>query len=137
MLLKILWGILISLRIKNLHHNYCLQKIFRRTHRRGSGKKVFLKILPISQENTCVGISSDCNTGVFLWNLRSFSKPLFWRTFWLLSDSSCNKQLKAQFFNPSRPDPRQKEKISLNFYFHTSLWRLKRFYEGLLGLWKL
>ena len=34
-------------------------------------------------------------------------------------------------FNPSRPDPGQREKINLNFYFHTSLWCLKRFYESL------
>ena len=31
--------------------------------------------------------------------------------------------------NPSRPDPGQREKINLNFHFHTSLWCLKRFYE--------
>ena len=46
--------------------------------------------------------------------------------------------LKALFvlkiFNPSRPDPERREKINLNFYFHTSLWYLKRFYEGLKGL---
>ena len=36
-------------------------------------------------------------------------------------------------FNPSRPDPEEirREKINLNFYFHTSLLCLKRFYEGL------
>ena len=34
--------------------------------------------------------------------------------------------------NPSRLDPGRREKINLNFYFHTSLWCLKRFYEGLL-----
>ena len=34
-------------------------------------------------------------------------------------------------FNPSHPDPGQRKKINLNFYFHTSLWCLKRFYEGL------
>ena len=28
-------------------------------------------------------------------------------------------------------------KIELNFYFHTSLWYLKRFYEGLKGLHKI
>ena len=39
-------------------------------------------------------------------------------------------------FNPSRPNPGQKEKIKLNFYFHTSLWCLKRFYEGLKGFHK-
>ena len=39
-------------------------------------------------------------------------------------------------FNPFRPSPRRREKIKLNFYFHTSLWCLKRFYEGLKGLYK-
>ena len=34
--------------------------------------------------------------------------------------------------NPSRPDHGRREKINLNFYFHTSLWCLKRFYESLL-----
>ena len=33
--------------------------------------------------------------------------------------------------NPSRPNPGRREKIKSNFYFHTSLWCLKRFYEGL------
>ena len=27
--------------------------------------------------------------------------------------------------NPSRSDPERKEKINLNFYFHSSLWCLK------------
>ena len=31
-------------------------------------------------------------------------------------------------------DPGRREKINLNFYFHTSLWCLRRFYEGLKGL---
>ena len=34
-------------------------------------------------------------------------------------------------FNPSRPIPGRREKIKLHFYFHTSLWCFKRFYEGL------
>ena len=38
--------------------------------------------------------------------------------------------------NPSRPNPGQNEKIKLNFYFHLSLWCLKRFYEVLEGLHK-
>ena len=29
------------------------------------------------------------------------------------------------------PDPGRREKINLIFYFHTSLWCLKRFYKGL------
>ena len=43
-----------------------------------------------------------------------------------------------QMFNtsPSRPNPRRREKINLNFYFRPSLWCLKRFYEGLYGLHK-
>ena len=35
-----------------------------------------------------------------------------------------------QNINSSRPNPRQRKKVKLNFYFHTSLWYLKRFYEG-------
>ena len=33
--------------------------------------------------------------------------------------------------NPSCPNPGWREKIKLNFYFCTSLWCLKMFYEGL------
>ena len=36
-------------------------------------------------------------------------------------------------FNSSRPNPGREEKINSNFYFHTFLLCLKRFYEG---LWK-
>ena len=43
--------------------------------------------------------------------------------------------LKA-ILNPYRPNPGQSEKIKLNFYFHFSLWCLKRFYKGLTGLHK-
>ena len=38
---------------------------------------------------------------------------------------------KAFRINPSCPNPERREKIKLNFYFHTSLRCLKRFYEGL------
>ena len=38
---------------------------------------------------------------------------------------------KLMYVNLSRPSPGRREKIKLNFYFHTSLWCLKRFYEGL------
>ena len=37
------------------------------------------------------------------------------------------------FFNPSRHDPGEREKINLNFYFQTSLYCIKRFYAGLKG----
>ena len=36
-----------------------------------------------------------------------------------------------QGINLSRPDPGRGQKINLNFYFHSSLLCLKRFYEGL------
>ena len=40
--------------------------------------------------------------------------------------------------NIFRPNAGRREKIDLNFYFHfyfhTSLWYLERFYEGLKGL---
>ena len=61
----------------------------------------------------------------------------------LLKD--CNKNTKRKSFshslsiyivNPSRPDHGRTETIKLNFYFHTSLWSLKRFYAGLKGLRK-
>ena len=38
------------------------------------------------------------------------------------------------YINPSRPTPGLTEKINLNFYFHTSLWHLKRSYEDLKSL---
>ena len=40
------------------------------------------------------------------------------------------------YTNPSRSNPGRREKIRLSFYFHTSLWPLKRFYEDLKGLHK-
>ena len=42
----------------------------------------------------------------------------------------------TSYFNLYRPDPGRKEKNNLNFYFHTSLWCLKRLYEGLKDLHK-
>ena len=38
--------------------------------------------------------------------------------------------------NPSHPHPKRGEKSNLNFNFHTFLWCLKRFYEGLKGFHK-
>ena len=37
----------------------------------------------------------------------------------------------------SCPDHGRREKINLNLYFHTSLWCLKKFYEGLKGFHKI
>ena len=34
------------------------------------------------------------------------------------------------------PIPDKEKKVNLNFYFHISLWCLRRFYDGLLGLHK-
>ena len=38
---------------------------------------------------------------------------------------------KHKWINPFCPDPGWREKVNLNFYFHTSLWCRKRFYKGL------
>ena len=43
---------------------------------------------------------------------------------------------KKRVLNPLRPNPGRREKINLNFYFHTSLRCFKRLYEGLKGLHK-
>ena len=43
---------------------------------------------------------------------------------------NCSSQC---LFNLSRPALGRREKINLNFYFHTYLQCLKRFYEGLRG----
>ena len=47
-----------------------------------------------------------------------------------------NGQYLYWLFNPYHPSPGRREKIKLDFYFHTSLWCLERFYEGLKGLHK-
>ena len=47
-----------------------------------------------------------------------------------------NRSCADVVINSSRPNPRRREKINLNFYFHTFLWCLKSFYEGLKGLHK-
>ena len=39
-------------------------------------------------------------------------------------------------FDPSHPNPGRRKKIKLNFYFHFSLWCLKKFYEGLKAFLK-
>ena len=54
--------------------------------------------------------------------------PIYWFSNFPEIFQFCRKHL----FNPYRPDPGQRAKINLNyFYFHTSLWCLKRFYESL------
>ena len=39
------------------------------------------------------------------------------------------------FLSLSVPIPDETEKINLNFYFHHTLWYLKRFYEGHKTFW--
>ena len=50
-----------------------------------------------------------------------------------LTEGWALSQKYANFFNLSRPDPGRREKINLNFSFHTTLWWLKRFYKGPKG----
>ena len=46
---------------------------------------------------------------------------------WFLYDIG----LRRERVNPFRPNPGRREKIKLSFYFHTPLWYLKMFREGL------
>ena len=55
-------------------------------------------------------------------------------TYWMKNDHKF--VFEKVFLEPSRPNPGRREKIKLNFYFHISLWCLKRFYKGLKGLHK-
>ena len=48
--------------------------------------------------------------------------------------SKREREIHINNFNTSRLNPGRREKIKLNFYFHTSLRCLKRFYEGLKDL---
>ena len=73
------------------------------------------------------------------------SQAVVWRCsvkmmFLKILQNSQEKHLSGSFFLTLK-DPFISEicieiKIELNFYFHTSLWCLKRFYEGLEGLHK-
>ena len=60
-------------------------------------------------------------------------KKCFSRGFFLKKEKAPNWSC---FIVLTRPNPGRREKINLNFYFHTSLWCLKRFYEGLKDLHK-
>ena len=46
------------------------------------------------------------------------------------------QHFKVLTINPFPTDPGRREKFNLDFYFHTSLWCLKSFYEDLKGLHK-
>ena len=59
----------------------------------------------------------------------------FWVNFGLQLCRTRTSIIQSSYFNPSRPDPRRREKINLYFYFHTSLWCLKRFYEDHKPFW--
>ena len=60
------------------------------------------------------------------------------RGFYALShtNSKSNQTRPNSIFNPSRRYPGRTEKIILNFYFHTFLWCLKKFYDGVKGHWR-
>ena len=92
-----------------MHVRSCVYNIYWSSHVRCSLKKVFLKILLISQENTCVGVSfliklqvwgpatllkRDYNTYVFLWNQQNFTNTYFEEYLRTTADQMiCNKIL--------------------------------------------
>ena len=63
-----------------------------------------------------------------LWKTWFFVQWSVWDTSRLLDDTSFT------ITSPSRLEPGQREKINLNFYFHTSLRYLKRIYKCLFNL---
>ena len=65
--------------------------------------------------------------------LRILTRFTQWSFFHIISDNPRFSVLKRKSnissgsaLNRSRPNPRRREKNKLNFYFHTSLWCLKR-----------
>ena len=86
-----------------LHVTSCVYNMYRSSHQRCSLKKMFLKILIISQENICVGVSfliklqawkRDFNTDVFLWNEQNFTNTYFEEQLQTIADQMiCNKIL--------------------------------------------
>ena len=76
-----------------------------------------------------------------MWILRSSVglRSLLWISkvsIWFMEKNRMWNPKSESQINPSRPNPGQREKIKLNFYFHTFSWCLKKFYEGLNGLHK-
>ena len=74
-----------------------------------------------------------CTTQQLWTSSRTFWKISMGRSTWstFLQVSKDNRNI-----NPSHLDPGRREKINLKFYYHTSLWYLKMFYEGLKSLHK-
>ena len=84
----------------------------------------------------------DCFMGVLDYRMRNdspcskflngnVSKECFPKGLQHFYISMVSFSLSQFYFNPSLPNPGRREKIKLNFYFHTSFWCLERFYEGL------
>ena len=61
-----------------------------------------------------------------LWQKNSFEAEVKIVLIFKISQNCC-------IFNPSGPNPGRREKIKLSFYFYTSLWCHKRFYETFWG----
>ena len=60
--------------------------------------------------------------------------PLLFVTLIIIAILAISYRCRRLKFNPSRPNPGRRKKIKV--FFHTSLQCLKRFYEGLKGLFK-
>ena len=81
--------------------------------------------------SVCRRFSLTRNQCVLNW-VGKWPKYLFLRTISLAFFSDF--MYEDRNINASRPNPRRRGKIKLNFYFHASLWCLKAFYEGPKGL---
>ena len=88
----------------------------------------FGNVFSPSSRKTYVELVRDAHWGIRNHITRSFNTQGFWWTPNGIYGSSPNF---ASNINSLRPNPGRREKISLNFYFHTSLWCSKKFYESL------
>ena len=66
---------------------------------------------------------------------RKLLKRKILRKIFLVFYQAFENSILPRIVYPERPNPAQKGKINWNFYFYTSLWCLKRFYEGLSDIY--
>ena len=82
---------------------------------------------------TLIEWSVDISKMMICFTLIIFSFSIFILFYFFFIDLLVKQPLfnDRKFFQPTQSNPGRREKNNLNFYFRTSLWCLKRFYEGL------
>ena len=105
-----------------------------KVNNRNSRKKVWIMLEAINKNTRTMSITSFWCFYCKLWTYFVPFSNVSIVDFEEVNVSWVSSVLVSQWiFNPSRPNPGRREKSKLDFYFHTSLWCLKRFYECLKG----